>query len=124
MSNGSVVWIVNASSHDYTPVRDIEGVKDVRAITTGYVSLGNYNRLLETIRNSLIDSEPEDFLLLSGLPFLNVLAAVYFINRHGGLNLLTWDKKYKTYRKFKLTNEQLDFLENLNRAGDVHHEDD
>lgn len=107
----STVWIVNRAGHNYhlsarwgTP----------RALTDGYVSLGSLDRILFTLAEGIKQSEPGDWLLLSGLMMLNASAAALWVKKHGQINLLIWDQKANNraggYRELRLASDHMNEL--------------
>jgi hypothetical protein len=98
------VYIVNASGHNHHKARPYG---ELTPITRGYVSTGSLDRVFHEVVNGISDSNPSDWLLLSGLMFLNAIAAAIWLERHSTLQLLVWDKKHDRYREFKTDDEHL-----------------
>ena len=103
----SKVYIVNFAGHDH---REASKYGELRRITTGYVSLGSLDRVLFEVVNAIKDSEPDDWILPSGLLILNVIAAAAWIRRHGDIRMLIWDRKETRYREVKYSGEHIDYL--------------
>ena len=85
------VYVVNRSGHDYAGAKrfgDLVYLSEGRtespfAVTTIYASFAA----------QLVDSEPDDYLLLTGLNVMNVVASGIFGFLHGKLNLLIYAGK-------------------------------
>ena len=109
------VWVVNFAGHNYT---DAERWGELKYVTKGYVSLGHLDRLVYQVVESLEESRPTDWLIPSGLLILNVLASVFWYEKHGALRLLMWDRKNDSYMELNVDTEHLTFLRNsLTNAG-------
>jgi len=100
------VYIVNHAGHDYSAA---EKWGTLVQMTTGHVGQGSLDRMIYD-GTRLEDSEPCDWLLPSGLLVLNVIAAAYWLRKHGELRLLIRDRKYRTYREMIITSSHLDYL--------------
>lgn len=105
------VWIVNLSGHNY---RNAQKWGELRPITTGYVSQGSLDRMLYDVTSSVAKSEPEDWLLPSGMLPLNILAGLAWLRKHKQVKLLLWDRKKDNgsggYREMTVTMDHIDFL--------------
>ena len=103
----SKVFIVNHAGHDYSAA---QRWGELVFITTGHVSQGSLDRLLYDVTIHINKSEPEDWLLPSGLLILNVIASAFWLRKHGELRLLVRDRKFSTYREMKISSSHLDYL--------------
>lgn len=89
------VFVSNKSSvHDYSPATMFGALR--------YVTLGNYaifktNRLREEIVESLVYSRPDDFLLPSGSAVIAALCTTTWLEMHGSVQLLLWDRSQSQY---------------------------
>jgi hypothetical protein len=88
------VFIVNKSGHDYKPA---EKWGDLYPLTEGTVHPLQTDRIRKLIEGALSCSIKQDYLLLSGAPILNALAAVEFYRKHGLVNYLVYDAKQHNY---------------------------
>ncbi len=84
------VYITNFAGHDYSKA---EKFGKLTAITTGYVSFHSLDRVKYQVCEAVDKADPEDFLLLSGIPVLCVIAALYWNWKHKKCKLLIHDKK-------------------------------
>lgn len=103
----SRVYVVNMSGHNHHLARPLG---ELVPITSGYVSQGSLDRVLDEVITGIADSTADDWLLLSGLVFLNALATAAWLNKHKTLKLLVWDKKKRRYRQFHTDAEHLSNL--------------
>lgn len=79
------VYIVNRSHHDLSQAARFG---ELKFLSEGPISRFGTNQILRTFEPTLINSTPDDSLLVTGLTIMNVLAGVYLYNMHGKLNML------------------------------------
>lgn len=94
------VWVTNYAGHDYEKAKPFG---ELCYLTKGYISFQSLDRVKFTLAQALIDSSPDDYLLLSGTSIVCVIAAVLFYAMHRRLNLLNFDKTKDAYREVILT---------------------
>ena len=105
------VFIINKSStvggHDFSPAMEYG-----RLI---YLSEGRYSRydvnsIYREFSDILKESQPEDYILLSGLPIMQAIAVTIMAMKHGKVNILqfkqTGDKKFYIERNLIFNNEE------------------
>lgn len=85
------IFIVNKSGHNFSPA--LEFGDKLIYLTEGDIPRGKTNKAYRTICRRLENSEPTDYLLLSGLSIINTIAGAVFARKHGRLNLLIYKKK-------------------------------
>jgi len=91
------IYVPNKSIHDYSPA---EVYGKLVFLSEGNFSCYRTSRAYRKFWPILKNSEPEDYLLVAGLPMLNIVAAYILTRLHGRLNLLLFktdkngDKKY------------------------------
>lgn len=85
------VFVVNRGGHDY---RAAERFGTLVYCTDGELPRYNTSQMFRQIKHALEDSTPEDYILLTSLTTLNVVACSYFAHRHGRLNLLLFHAKH------------------------------
>lgn len=110
MQSLPTVWIVNYSGHDFSAAKPWGKLK---VVTEGYVSQESLDRVLYTVTRPLFESDPNDWLALSGMGILQVAAVSFMLAQHGRANLLVWDGKAESYRELKLSTERLKDLPKL-----------
>lgn len=91
----SAVFITNKSpSHEYSPAAKFG------AIT--FVTMGNFpifktQRLQEEVIKSLVNSRPDDYLLLSGSSVIAAMCLTVWLHMHGKAKMLLWDRTQNEY---------------------------
>jgi hypothetical protein len=91
----ATVYITNKSAvHDYSSASSYGAI---RFVTTGNYPIFKTSRLQEEIIEALIHSSPEDFLLFSGSSTVSALAALVWLEMHGQLKSLLWDRGQNMY---------------------------
>lgn len=83
------VFIVNYSAHDFT-----EAKKFGKLISLSSGSMNRYatNNMHRQFSEIMEDCQPGDYILMSGLSVMNVIATNIFVSKHGRLNLLMFRK--------------------------------
>jgi len=100
-----VVWITNYAGHEFSLAKQYG---ELRYITKGYISFSSLDRLKFHIAGQLVESQPEDYLLLSGTIIICVIAAIVWFKMHKKIKLLNWDRKSSPPLQFVAdSNEQL-----------------
>jgi hypothetical protein len=109
------VFVTNFAGHDYT---EAEKYGEIVWITKGYISFHSLDRVKYRICEEVDKSTSEDWLLLSGIPIVCVLAALYWQWKHTKVKLLVHDKKKNgEYRELIVTDKNWSDLFNvLNHA--------
>jgi hypothetical protein len=84
------VWVVNRSSHDFSPAREWG---ELRFLSEGPLDKFSVNGMTRQFEEKLRRSSSEDYILLTSLSVMNALACVCFALRHRKLNLLIYKAK-------------------------------
>ena len=79
------VYIVNQSSHDYSKA---ELYGKLIPLSIGSMNRYQVNDMVRKFSEKLNDSNPDDYLVMSGLAMMNTIAATVFALKHHRLNLL------------------------------------
>lgn len=82
------VFVVNKSIHDYS---NAERYGDIVYLSHGDMRRFSTSRAYRKFIRVLKQSSPDDYLLLSGLPMLCVVAAFILALKHKRLNLLLFN---------------------------------
>lgn len=82
------VYVINDSCHDYS---EAESFGTLTFLTKGKINKLATARMYREFEAQLKDSSKEDFILLSGLTIMSVIACCMFAGMHGKLNLLIFD---------------------------------
>lgn len=89
-ARGVRVFVTNFAGHDYTAA---EQYGEIVPITKGYISFHSLDRVKYRVCEALEETTEEDWLLLSGIPVICVLAATYWYFKHKKIKMLVHDKK-------------------------------
>lgn len=115
-----VVWITNYAGHEYLPAARFG---ELKYLSKGYINFQSLDRVKFQVAGDLIESKPEDYLLLSGTTTICVIAAIVWYEMHKKIMLLNWDKKANNnqgdYKVMIITQENLDQLLNVLRHGET-----
>lgn len=104
----SKVFVTNFAGHDYSKA---EKYGEIVWITRGYVSFHSLDRVKYRICESVSTSSSEDWLLLSGIPMICVVSALYWYFLHKKVKLLIHDKKRDDeYRELIITEKNFQDL--------------
>lgn len=79
------VYIVNRGAHDYTAA---EEYGTLVFCTTGSMDKTDTSQMFRELTDSMEDSQPEDYLLLTSLTSLCSIACAIFAAKHQQLHLL------------------------------------
>lgn len=79
------VYIINKSAHDFTPAQTYGHLV--------YLSKGGVNKyavcnIFRQFKDILLTSKQDDYILLTSLTVMSVVACCIFVQLHGRLNLL------------------------------------
>jgi len=92
------VYILNLSGHMMEGLNKLDSKGyDKIILTEGTINPFNTDRLKYEIEQKMLDIEPNDVLLLSGSPIINVLASNIAKERTGRVNVLLYGAKEKDY---------------------------
>jgi hypothetical protein len=95
------VFVTNFAGHDYSKA---EKFGELNWVTRGYISFHSLDRVKYRICEEVQKSTSEDWLLLSGIPVICVVAALYWYHLHKKVKLLVHDKKSDgEYRELVVT---------------------
>lgn len=82
------VYIINKSCHDYSMA---EKYGEITYLTESSYNRFSTGKMFRSFKNGLKDSNPEDFLLISGLTIMSSIACSMFAAKHKRLNLLLYN---------------------------------
>lgn len=88
------VYIINKSRHDFSAAKEFG---KFIFLSNGLIHKYATNRYTERFKDILKDSRADDYLLLTSVSSLNVIAAVIMMSMHGKLNLLLYNPKDNCY---------------------------
>ena len=86
------VYILNDGGLDYS---DAERFGALEICTQGSIDRADVSKMYRLLDDALLDSHPEDFLIVAGLNSLIAIAASIMAHRHGEVHFLVHkDGKY------------------------------
>lgn len=86
------VYIPNKSCHDFTMAKPFG---DLVFISEGPIQRTKTSVMYRYTWKALRDSKPGDYLLVTGMTIMNIVATAIFANLHGRVNLLLFDPSHK-----------------------------
>jgi len=97
------VYIPNKSIHDFSAA---EKFGDLVFLSEGNISKYKTSRIYRNFIEKLKESKEDDYLMISGLTILNIIASLIMYSLHGKVNLLmfkgTRKEKYYIERVIKM----------------------
>lgn len=94
------VYVVNDSGHDFSSALDWGD--EIKFMSEGRLNRYAINQMYRVFSEALADSEPDDYILATGLTQMNQVAAAIFARMHGTLNLLIYKDGGYVERKLVL----------------------
>ena len=88
------VYIVNSAGHDFSKA---EKYGELVPVVQGHINVFRPDRSLFTITEGLAGFTEDDYLLLSGNTFGNVIAALFLGRQFATIKLLVYDAKNNDY---------------------------
>lgn len=88
------VYVINKSLHDFSAAK-LYG--NIVYLSTGPVNRYATNKICRKFLSLLKDSKREDFLLVTSLTIMNMLAASIMVSKHKCLNLLIHRSEDNSY---------------------------
>ena len=82
------VYIINKGCHDYSAATKFGELKYLSYEDMDRFATGKMYRIF---MKGLKDSQPEDFILVSGMTIMSVVAASIFASKHNRVNLLLYN---------------------------------
>lgn len=79
------IFIPNKGIHDYARATKYG---DIVFMTKGKFRLLSIGRMYRSFEPFLVDSTPDDYILIAGSTVMNSIACSMFVKKHGRLNLL------------------------------------
>lgn len=84
----STVYIINKGCHDYNKATKFGQLHYLSIEEMDRFSTGKMYRIF---KKGLKDSQPEDYILISGMTIMSVVACSIFAAKHGRVNLLLYN---------------------------------
>lgn len=96
------VWVVNTSKHDYSPASKYGSITPV---FQGNIYIFDAHAVVKDALRILDEhAGPEDYVLLAGYTFLNIIVGHYMMERFGRVNSLIFSQRKNEYRPVTLYN--------------------
>ena len=93
-SEDNVVWLVNKGGHDYT---SLEKWGRVIPMTTGAINPFSPDRLMVSLGHHISMAKQGDHIAISGLPIVNMLVLVLWLEKFPEARLLQWSIRSDRY---------------------------
>ena len=92
----SKVFVVNKGCHDYSPAQEYG---ELVYLSRSSMDRFDLSKIWRKFEPQLISSSPDDWILVSGLTVMSVVATGIFVQLHNKLNILLYksNKKGATY---------------------------
>lgn len=84
------VFIPNKSSHNFEKAEEFG---ELHYVTEGNVNRYATNKLYRKVVKELRHSSPDDYIVITGLPELQIVLTSVFVRMHGRLNLLLFQSR-------------------------------
>ena len=81
------VFIPNRSSHDYSRAKRFG---TLITLTKGNIDLNNTSKIYRLVEDALVNSSPDDYIMISGPSILNAIVCSMFTQLHGKINYLIY----------------------------------
>lgn len=99
-----MIWIPKSAGHSFSSAKKFG---EARFVFEDSRDLFNPELLLERARGILQNSNPADFILLSGPQLMNIAVVFAFQERHGQVNLLLFQPRTDDYCVRVLTTKEV-----------------
>ncbi len=93
------VYVINNSIHDFSAA---ESYGELQFLSDKAMNRYATNNIFRKFHPALSKSSPEDYILITSLNTMNIIAAVIFALKHKKLNLLIHKPNTNTYIERKL----------------------
>lgn len=95
-----LVFVPNKSAHDFSSAGHYG---ELRFVTTGWIDRCGVNTICRMFAEAMADSEPGDYIVVSGLSILVSVAAATMAHMHGKVNFLIFRNGEYVERNVDLT---------------------
>lgn len=96
----AIIYVVNDSGHDFTPA--LKWGDEIKFLSEGRLNRYAINQMYRIFSDALSNSNPDDYILATGLTQMNMIAAAVFARMHGTINLLIYKNNGYVERKLVL----------------------
>lgn len=98
------VFVTNKGGHDYTPAMKFG---DIVYLSEGSINPYSVAKMYKQFSIHLLDSSPEDYILITGLAVMNSVASAIFARKHGRINWLQYHAQTGTYKSRTIMVDEL-----------------
>ncbi len=88
------VFIVNKGDHNYDAAKEFG---ELVIVSEGSIDKYEPAKIAEEFDKILVNSEPGDYILLSGLALVNAIATGLMVDMHGKVNFLLYHQRKRIY---------------------------
>lgn len=96
------VYVINKAAHDF---HEAEKFGSLVYLSKGSINKYAVNRIFRQFEAVLKNSTPDDYILLTSLTVMCVIACCIFVLKHGTLNLLLFKDDGYSVRKLDMKGE-------------------
>ncbi len=100
----SNVFVTNYQERDFGPADELG---ECIFITRAFVPLNNISALYTKLANHVAYSKPSDFAILTGPSVLIAIFTALWLQKHGFMNILSWNTRSKTYKHYVVSSSQI-----------------
>jgi hypothetical protein len=93
------IWIPNDNGQDFDPAREFG---NIAVLTEGDIRHRSVTEHWQYLNDIMLDSTPDDMLVVSGPASIASMAAAILMRRHGHLNVLLYSRG--AYYQYSLPN--------------------
>lgn len=104
MKRENRVYVTNAGGHDFNPAKKY-GI--FVPLTKGNINPTHTDRITIDMLETLKDSSPDDYLLLSGHPVTILIATTVMFSLHEKIKFLVWNKYSSDYSIREISKKQI-----------------
>lgn len=96
MSEETKVYVVNNSGHDFSPAKKFGKLV---YLSEGRMNRFQTNQMYRMFSEKMENSTENDYILISGLIQMNVIAAAIQAYKHGRINMLIYSDRDRDYER-------------------------
>lgn len=104
MNKERKVFVVNKSGHDFSPAKKYG---ELVYLSEGLMNRFQTNHMYRMFSDIMEDSSEDDYILISGLIQMNIIAASIMAYKHGRVNLLIYSERDQDYEQRELVMSNL-----------------
>lgn len=98
------VYVVNRSGHDFS---SLQALGDVIYLSEGLQDRWALNNFYRRFAAVLKNSDEDDWLVMTGLTSMNIIAFSIFAHLHGKINILIYNGEEEQYEQYRIKLDEL-----------------